>query len=995
MKLRKIASAALASLMLAGTAVTGAVTAFAADGFPFTDVPEGEWYRGYVEYVYKNDLMNGIDNDKFGPSKDLSRAMFVTIIGRLHGMDANGKATDAFPDTDKNTWYSPYVGWAADNKIVGGYDDGTFRPDAPVSREEAAVIVDRYVKKYNLSLTRVGGMFEFADQDTVQDWAADSLSIMRNTGLMLGDDNRNFNPQSSITRAEAAAVIMRLKEAKENVWKGYAPSSDDDSIILGAKYLYWTGSLVAGGMAHTLGEYGGYPTLQASMDENYAAWTYLEPNTIGVSIHYLDRDMKNDTVAKTHSVVKVCYTNSMSDGIQVLYSANKTLKEETKVTVHEFLTPIPGADENGMKTAIIDLSVIEEKYPDLDYTWSLANLVFMPCDENYTGSGTFDIRYIGFFNDEDAAAAFSASSDAEISDYLKNYKPYTNLNWNELTDDIDQKYADMLAERIKKIKNAESELTPEMIEAAGGKCWYVSSINGNDNNDGSTPDKAVKSIYGGLYQKKGPVMACKAKAGDGVFFERGSVFYPEIYRSASTVALTGEDGVSYGAYGVGAKPLFTNALDFSGTNNVGTWTLVPGSADVYELDPELIDKDPDWRNYVHQQELSNIIFNGGEAVGIRMIPTTISSTEDLSKPVFGEGLVSWDKGYLCNGYEYRSYPSHPMTDATTALSGYDLTFVYDGSEGRLFLCSTEGNPADRFDDIKVARMGSCAAMGNDTHVDNLAFMHTSRHCVTAGGYNVKYTNCEVGYAGGCMESAESGIEIYGNTDGAYFYNNYIHDIMDGLLTSQNTDSGDVKEPTQIQNLEYIGNVMATSGAGAEIWNSGPVDENGYYKSRMTNITVKDNFFAYQGYGITQMQDKSHNTRGSVLCGSMYGEISHSIFEGNIAYHPNGEIYQCYMATYEQPRGWQALRNTVIAPVGNLNSNIGFCYETLNYINHGMWKRARVAFRYDYETMVWYTGQGIDPQGTYYWYKTTNPHEKMNCFFTTGYYIERGGFKPTK
>ncbi len=978
MKIKKALSAALACVMLTGTTLSFSFKTSAAE-MPFTDLENGGWYCEYVQYVYDNKIMEGMEKTKFGPSESLSRAMFVTILGRMSGQDTTDAPMDPFPDTIKNSYYSEYVGWAAELGIIKGYDDGTFRPDNPLTRAEMAVAVSRYADALDARMTREGGMFEFADQESVAAWAADSLDVLRNSGVILGDDGRNFNPDDNITRAESAAIIMRLKSAIDNAWQGYLPDESDDAVILGASYLYWTGSLCAGGMGHSLDKDGDYPSLQAYMSPYHADWTYVEPNTIGVSINYMNIDVKKTPV------VKICYGYSGDMGRtepEVLYIADKTLAEERgDKAVYKTLPLKGGSDENGMKTATVDLSSINSEY-NIDYSISIANLLFKPCSADYDGHGTFDVRYIGFFKDEASANAFSASSDKEIENYLKNYEPYTTLKWFELTGDVDKYYSDLVSSRIKEVKNTKSEVTPEQFKAAGKKCYYISSIHGDDNNDGLSPDRPWKSLSKLIRVKAGGrVEASTAQVGEAVFFERGSVWYPEKYQTYSKKTLSGFSGVTYGAYGEGPKPLFTCALDFSSSNNVGVWTLVPGTTDIYELKPELIDEIPEWRGKERETDIGNIFFNGGEAIGVRVVPT------DEDNP-FGEGKKSYNKGYVCNGYEYYEAGVSDMTSVATALTN-DLQFLHDRAEGRLYLCSKKGNPAERFNDIKVSRNGSAATIDSNSRVDNLAFMYSSTYGVNADGKNIKFTNCEIGCVGGSLSSVESGIETYGATDGSYMYNNYVHDVCDGPLTSQNGNSN--TGGIDIKNLEYIDNVIVSSGNGAEIWNSGPLDEEGRYTNRMMNLTVKNNIMAYIGYGVTQNQDTNHNKNGSVICGSMYGEISRSIVENNIFYRPNGDVYGCYMATYEQPRGWQAKGNTYVCASGLPNSNIGYCYETLNYINHDMWKRARVGFRYDYETLVWYTQLGIDPTGTYYHYEDANEHEKKDCFFMTGYWAEKGGF----
>ena len=183
--------------MLIGCVMAGSAAAATEGELPFTDVGPKKWFYDEVKYVYENGLMNGVSATKFEPNSSLSRAMFITILGRLANADKS--ETDKFSDIKHNSWYSGYVGWAVEAGVVNGYTDGTFKPDKPLSREEMAVAVDRFINHLGCRLTSRGGMWLFNDQDKVAKWAVDSLAVLRNSGVVEGDQSGNFNPKKSIT----------------------------------------------------------------------------------------------------------------------------------------------------------------------------------------------------------------------------------------------------------------------------------------------------------------------------------------------------------------------------------------------------------------------------------------------------------------------------------------------------------------------------------------------------------------------------------------------------------------------------------------------------------------------------------------------------------------------------------------------------------------------------------------------------------------------------
>ena len=971
MIIRKITSLVLFAALLLGLFSAFAAT-YAEGELPFTDVKKGKWYYKSVQYVYENGLMNGDSKTTFSPNGSLTRAMFITIIGRLAGVEGGGKSP--FTDTKEGKWYSPYVAWAAEAGIVNGFPDGTFRPDEPITREQMATSVSRFIDALGLRTVNSGGIFNFSDADKIAKYAKDHINSLKKIGVFAGDQNMNFNPKANTTRAEAATVVMRLREAIIGAWQGYLPDPEGEKpLIYGAAYLYKNGSILAGGMGRELDGDGDYPLLKTNMDIGALYRTYLEANTIGISINYGEIDVT------ATPYVKICYAY---DGLEetplaARYNVNKTRKESAGFA--QDLTVTEGDPEDGMKTAYVDLGEVNSAHPDVNYSSQLANLLFVPCSEDQSPEGKFVIKYIGFFASEEEAKAFNAGSDEEIEDYLKNYELSMPLDWREYTDADREYYDNLLKSRIAEIKNTKSELTPEQIKARGGTCYYVSSINGDDKNDGLSPATAWKTPRALWDYRPGPNLYLKKlKEGDGVFFERGSVFYPTRYHDNTVSTLSCAEGVDYGAYGTGPKPLFTCSLDFTDSNNVGDWkaTEYPNIWKIENVDPSVTTnsegEEITWQG--ERSEISNMYFNGGEYEGLRIAAKG-------SKQTFGEGIVSYDRGLCYNGFEWYEAPSREMTDPSTTLL-HNLEFFHDYDTGSLYLYWDKGNPADFFTDVKAGRNGTAAWVASNSHIDNLAFMYSCNYCVRADSYNVTFTNCEIGCVHGALSSVESGMEIFGQSDNILVQNCYIHDVGDGSLTSQCTGT-DMDHPNMINNVRYIGNVMVASGIGAEIWNHLAVDETGYSRNKITNCLVKDNLMAYIGYGGCQKQAGGSFEGGSAVNSSMYGEFVNCRVENNIFLYGVGSMFYAYMATYEQPRGWEIYGNTYVAD-GEF-FNMGYIYETLNHLDHSMWKRARIFFPYTETGLKWITSLGVDPKGVYYHYTDDDPHH----VYGTGYFVMRG------
>ena len=177
----------------------------------YADVSPAEWYGAAIDYADVRSLMNGTGSGAFSPSSTLTRAMFVTILGRMAGVQEGDFPGTSFSDVRPGTWYAPYVEWGAKNGIVNGMGEGIFAPDSPVTREQMAALITRYADAAGYDLPAgVSAVAAFRDAGSISGWAFESVERMRQTGLLSGDPQGNFNPLNGATRAEAATVFMRL-----------------------------------------------------------------------------------------------------------------------------------------------------------------------------------------------------------------------------------------------------------------------------------------------------------------------------------------------------------------------------------------------------------------------------------------------------------------------------------------------------------------------------------------------------------------------------------------------------------------------------------------------------------------------------------------------------------------------------------------------------------------------------------------------------------------
>lgn len=180
----------------------------------FTDVSDGAWYKDAVAYVTGKGFFTGTSETQFSPNVAVTRAMFVTVLGRMaeqSGLTTTGY-TSSFSDVPQNTWYSGYVGWAAANGIVTGYDANTFGPDNNITREQIAAMFVRFADYAKVQLD-TGKAVSFSDQGQVSSWATDGVGKAASAGLVNGYENGTFQPIKTATRAEVASILKKFHES--------------------------------------------------------------------------------------------------------------------------------------------------------------------------------------------------------------------------------------------------------------------------------------------------------------------------------------------------------------------------------------------------------------------------------------------------------------------------------------------------------------------------------------------------------------------------------------------------------------------------------------------------------------------------------------------------------------------------------------------------------------------------------------------------------------
>ena len=177
----------------------------------YSDVADGAWYNSAVDFVTGRKLFSGVSDTAFAPDVVFSRAMAATVLYRLAEPDAEA-LDNPFHDVAKDAWYAQSVAWAANVGVVGGYGNETFGPEDSVTREQFVAMLYRFAKSENSNLENHGSLQQFADEDTVSDWAKEAMTWAVDASIINGLSDKTLNPSGTTTRAQAAVMLQRFVE---------------------------------------------------------------------------------------------------------------------------------------------------------------------------------------------------------------------------------------------------------------------------------------------------------------------------------------------------------------------------------------------------------------------------------------------------------------------------------------------------------------------------------------------------------------------------------------------------------------------------------------------------------------------------------------------------------------------------------------------------------------------------------------------------------------
>ena len=822
-----------------------------ADSGPFTDVAAGTWYYEAVQYVHQNGIMDGASSTAFSPDIPATRVAVVTALYRMEGSPTGsiGHFTDV-EASDANA-----VAWASANGIVSGYGDGKFGPDNPVTRQDMAAILYRYVKYKNAASGLLGSLERFADAGQINSYAVEPLTWAVSMGLINGVGGDRVAPQDTTTRAQVAMLMMRLgkgdirstvpqDEYERAVWYGFVPhaltnSDPDGTVVTWKDYCQMISRLVS------------------AMDkERVSQWENAARRALAS-----DKKMLRDQgCVALYRAAELMGATDQGNGMLAM-SPNPHLLElgEYSCDYREFA----GEDAWPLET------ISTEEYGTGSF-YHIAAKCCHSCVSACSGMPYYDPNKQVSEPLTLRDAALSVLRLYEGSDAPGSPAMLAWLAWQDALNEELAGYSEAkeITQLRRSILESKTEIVKDSTHIPGktytGRAFYISN-SGNDANDGQSPQKAWATLD--RVREEG------LRPGDAIFLERGG-----IYRGVLNLWDPG-GGVTLSAYGEGAKPVLTSALENAASEE--KWELFSKGEHGEQI----------WKFYRDVTDCGGIIFDDSKA-GDKVLAVWSGKdwrNEDGTPFRVADGLTRNLDFFSDDGGRFHGAVDYVVESQDPG----------DVKYGPLYLRCDEGNPGTLYDSIELCTMainpehggyqGTVIGAVENCTIDNICIKYYPHFAV---GYNdgVVVQNCEFAWGGGCVQIVSNGRVFNGRAGDTLcgghakdltVQNNYFHDNFSSAIIFESpyqeapTENilfrgnlvervwgpgfrygggtwGDEKEGT-FKNLDISGNIFAGAGASwgeRQSFRTGSIGVLPYtfisvsQQRHFENCQIKDNSFYY-------------------------------------------------------------------------------------------------------------------------------------------------------
>ena len=180
----------------------------------FTDIPDNHWACTDIYFLKEIGVVNGTTETEFNPNGLVTREQFLKML--VTAFKLSGSADKAFADVSADAWYAPYVNAGVGSGVINGMPDGTFGIGKSISRQDACVMLARA-----LGLdTSVEVDLTFIDEESISDYAANSVGVLVEYAVVSGYDDNTFKAGATCTRAQAAKIVANAITIFNSIMQG-------------------------------------------------------------------------------------------------------------------------------------------------------------------------------------------------------------------------------------------------------------------------------------------------------------------------------------------------------------------------------------------------------------------------------------------------------------------------------------------------------------------------------------------------------------------------------------------------------------------------------------------------------------------------------------------------------------------------------------------------------------------------------------------------------
>lgn len=187
--------------------------------YTFVDIPADYWAAKAIAVMTNQQLISGYNDNTFRPEKPISREEVASLFSNLISGESSVMLSSSFKDITSDRWSANAIERVAQLNIISGYGDNTYRPEQFMSRQEFAVITDNYIHYLGYTTDDQAAMdaVHYNDQKFIASWAQTAVRELAALGFLHYQPRLLFNPEKYITRAEATEIMYRVTNSSAAV----------------------------------------------------------------------------------------------------------------------------------------------------------------------------------------------------------------------------------------------------------------------------------------------------------------------------------------------------------------------------------------------------------------------------------------------------------------------------------------------------------------------------------------------------------------------------------------------------------------------------------------------------------------------------------------------------------------------------------------------------------------------------------------------------------